>query len=97
MITKEELENLALLSNIYMSEEEVPRFLEELQKMIKFADQVTQGVERFSASEDGQSSELDNSIFISREDEVRESAPSEAVLGNAKNVESDCFLVRKRV
>lgn len=97
MITKEELENLALLSNIYMSEEEVPRFLEELQKMIKFADQVTQGVERFSASEDGQASELDNSIFVSREDEVRESAPSEAVLGNAKNVESDCFLVRKRV
>lgn len=97
MITKEELENLALLSNIYMSEEEVPRFLEELQKMIKFADQVTQGVERFSASEDEQASELDNSIFVSREDEVRESAPSEAVLGNAKNVESDCFLVRKRV
>ncbi len=97
MLTKEELEKLALLSNIYMSEEEVPEFLDELQKMIKFADQVTEGVERFSAKDNGQVSMSDQGTFVSREDEVIESASFESVLGNAKNTEAGYFLVRKKV
>lgn len=91
MITREDIENIALLSKLYVSEEELDALTQEMQNIISFADTIN------NAAEDG--TEFDNINNLSnafREDEVVPSYSNEDILRNAPDSAQDHFLVKKR-
>ncbi|MGN0559262.1 MAG: Asp-tRNA(Asn)/Glu-tRNA(Gln) amidotransferase subunit GatC [Acutalibacteraceae bacterium] len=91
MITREDIENIALLSKLYVPEEELDALTQEMQNIISFADTIN------NAAEDG--TEFDNINNLSnafREDEVVPSYSNEDILRNAPDSAQDHFLVKKR-
>lgn len=91
MITKEDIENIALLSKLFVPEEELDALREDMQGIIDFADTIN------NANIEGV--EFDNIAGLSnqfREDVVVESLSVEEILKNAPDQAQDHFLVRKR-
>lgn len=91
MITKEDIENIALLSKLFVPEEELDALREDMQGIIDFADTIN--------NSDIEGVEFDNIAGLSnqfREDVVVESLSVEEILKNAPDQAQDHFLVRKR-
>ncbi len=89
MITREEIENIALLSKLYVAQEENESITQDLEKMMEFAQVVSDAkVEDICISDPQETSPL-------REDEVRESLPAEDVLHNAPLSCGGYFTVEK--
>jgi aspartyl-tRNA(Asn)/glutamyl-tRNA(Gln) amidotransferase subunit C len=91
MITREDIENIALLSKLFVDEKDIDGLTEEMQKIVAFADTIN--------SVDVKTGEFDNINNLSnafRKDEVKESLPVEEILKNAPEQAEDHFLVRKR-
>ncbi|MBQ3074370.1 MAG: Asp-tRNA(Asn)/Glu-tRNA(Gln) amidotransferase subunit GatC [Ruminococcus sp.] len=91
MITKEDIENIALLSKLFVPEEELDALREDMQGIIDFADTINNA--------DIEGVEFDNIAGLSnqfREDVVVESLSVEEILKNAPDQAQDHFLVRKR-
>ena len=91
MVTKQDVENIALLSKLHVPEEELEALTVDMQSIIDFADTIN------NASE--QEEEFDNINNLSnafREDVVTTSYPSDEILKNAPEQAEEHFLVRKR-
>lgn len=92
MITREEIENMALLSKLYVTPEEMPELVRGMQAMVDFAQAVCDA----DSLDEG-----DNDQYIEahqlRADEVRPSLSREEILGNAPEVSEDWFLLHKKV
>lgn len=89
MVDKEEIMKIAILSKLFVAEDEIEQLTEDMAKIISFADTIN------NASEEG--SEFDNINNLSnvlREDEVVPSYEREKILANAKDSDEGCFLVK---
>ncbi len=91
MITKEEIQNIAMLARLSVKEEEYPAVLRDLQQMTDFADIVR--LADISGCE--QDVQRHNEGFFA-EDEVAPSCCREEILANAPLSDGEFFLVRKR-
>ncbi len=91
MVTREDVENIALLSKLFVPEEELDSLTRSMQEIVQFADTInnadTQG-EEFDTIND-----LSN---VFRSDEVVPSLTSEEILSNAPEQAENHFLVRNR-
>lgn len=89
MITREDVENIALLSKLFVPEEEMDNLTQSMQEIVSFADTINNA--------DAEGIEFDNINNISnvfREDTVEESMPVEDILRNAPEQGENHFLVR---
>lgn len=92
MVSREDVLNIARLSKLYISEEELDDMTRAMGDIISFADTIN------NAAEEGV--EFDNINNLSnafREDEVVASYDREEILKNANDIGEGHFLVRKRV
>ena len=88
MVTREDVENIALLSKLFVPEEELDGLTKSLQEIIDFADAAPVSAEGFD--------NINNLSNVFREDEVVPSYPSAEILKNAPEQAEDHFLVRNR-
>lgn len=89
-ITIEEIENIALLSKLYIKEDEIDELTGEMAKIIDFADTIN--------SADGASKEFDNINDLSdvfREDEIRAPYPQSEILKNAHGGDRGFFRIKR--
>ncbi|KKQ73187.1 MAG: Aspartyl/glutamyl-tRNA(Asn/Gln) amidotransferase subunit C [Berkelbacteria bacterium GW2011_GWB1_38_5] len=90
-ISKQDVEHVAKLSRLKLSDEETAEYTQELGAILDYVDELdsapTEGVEPIS-----QISGLKN---IAREDEVTESLPTEKVLENAPDKKDNFIKVKK--
>lgn len=88
-ITRSDVEKVALLARLELSDVETDRMTQDLDKILAYVDQLgeldTEGIEPMDHAV-----ELTN---VFRDDEVRESLPRESALGNAPNADDECFRV----
>ena len=92
MITREDIENIALLSKLYVAEEDKDKLTNDMQEIIDFADTIN------NAEANGDEFDnINNLSNVFREDVVKESYPKDEILKNAPEQAEDHFLVRKRV
>ncbi len=89
-LTREEVLHIAQLAHLGLSEDEVPKFKEQLSEILDHFEALraldTEGVPPTSHPLPLES--------VMREDEVAPSLPVEDVLANAPNAEDDLFRVR---
>ncbi len=88
MVTREEIENIALLAKLYLPEEEIEGLTEEMNRIIAFADTISAAGESDEAFD--QLNPLEN---VLREDEVVPSYPPEEILQNAGGGEDGFFFL----
>lgn len=89
MVTKEEIMKIAILSKLFVAEDEIDRLTEDMSKIISFADTIN------NASEEGTDFDnINNLSNVLREDTVVPSFDREKILQNAKNSDDGCFLVK---
>lgn len=92
-ITMQEIEHLAKLSKLSLSEEEKTRLVGEMQDILAFADKLstldTEAAEPTMFAAEGQN--------VFREDEIRPSLSPEEILKNAPKADMGCFVVPKTV
>ena len=91
MVTREDVENIALLSKLFVPEEELDSLTQSMQEIINFADEINKA----DADEEGFDN-INNLSNVFREDEVVPSYPSAEILKNAPEQAEDHFLVRNR-
>lgn len=89
MITKDEFENIALLSKLYVAEDEYTGILDALQQMMDFAREVSEAEVKNNEATPCEYTPL-------REDIVAKSLEREAVLSNAKLCKDGCFKAEKK-
>lgn len=90
MITKKEIEGLAKLSYLRLTEEEKERLAVEMTDIIAFADEINKSVTQINLTSGG--GEI-NYVDL-REDEVSPSLPVEEILSDADS-ENGFFAVRR--
>lgn len=93
MVTKELVKNIAVLSRLDISEEELDVLTKDMQGMIALADEVS-AVESDPNEEDFDN--INNLSNVFREDIVVPSWPREEILKNVDGGEDGCFLVKLR-
>ena len=89
MVTREDVENIALLSKLFVPEDEMDNLTQSMQEIVSFADTINNA--------DVEGVEFDNINNLSnalREDVVKPSMPKEEILKNAPEQAEDHFLVR---
>jgi len=91
MITREEIENIAMLSKLSVDESKIDSLIADMQKIIDFADTIN-NAEESEVEFDG----INNLCNALRTDEIRESYDVNDILKNAKDIGNDHFLVRKK-
>ncbi len=91
MVTREDVENIALLSKLFVPEEELDGLTESMQEIIRFADAINN-----APSSDEGFDNINNLSNVFREDEVIPSYPVTEILKNAPEQAEDHFLVRNR-
>ena len=89
-LSRKEVEHLALLARLGLSEEEKERFREQLSTILENFE-ILQQVDTTDVSPTAHSVALQN---VMREDEITPSLPVDEVLSNAPNQEEGCFKVR---
>lgn len=92
MITKEEIRKIALLSKLYIEEEQLESLTADMAEIIAFADTINSAFEE-SRDFDGVTG-LKN---VFREDTVVPSFPQEEILANVDGGENGYFPVKKRM
>ncbi len=91
MITKEEIENIAMLAKLSVTQEEYPALISDLQQMIEFADAVRDAKLQSYESE----TQKEDECFLVQ-DEVSVSYERAELLVNAPLSDGEFFVVRKR-
>ncbi len=89
MVTKEEVMKIAILSKLYIAEDEIDKLTEDMGEIISFADTINN-----AADEGGEFDNINNLSNVLREDEVVPSLDREKILRNAKDSDDGCFLVK---
>ena len=91
MITREEIENIAVLSKLFVDEKDIDKLNDDMQKIIDFANTISEVDDScFEYDND----EIENAF---RADVVKESFDKEDILKNASDTAKDHFFVRKKV
>lgn len=90
MITREEIENIALLSKLYVAEEEIEKITKDMEQMMEFADIVANSC---TGEEDKEDSDIRETPL--REDAVGESLPLSDISANAPQFTQGYFVLRK--
>lgn len=91
MVSRDEVMKIAVLSKLFVSEEELPKLTSDMEQMIAFADTIN-NAENVSTDFDN----INNLCNVLREDEVVPSLERDRILGNAKDIDDGHFLVKKR-
>lgn len=91
MVTREDIENIALLSKLFVDEKDLDSLTEEMQKIVSFADTINN-----VSVDTGEFDNINNLQNAFRADEVQPSLPAKEILTNAPEQAEDHFLVRKR-
>ncbi len=91
MVTKEEIRNIAILSRLYVADEELDALTKDMQGVIAFADAINA-----VGAEADEFDNINNLSNVFRKDEVVPSYPREEILKNVDGGEDGFFLVRKR-
>ena len=91
MVTREDVENIALLSQLFVPEEELDGLTQSMQEIINFADTINS-----APSSDESFDNINNLSNVFREDEVVESYDTKEILKNAPEQAESHFLVRNR-
>lgn len=89
MVTREDVENIALLSKLFVSEDELDSLTQSMQEIIDFADTINNAPVSDEAFDD-----INNISNAFREDVVIESYSSEEILSNAPQQADEHFLVK---
>ncbi len=92
-ITIQEIEHLAKLSKLALTEEEKTRLKSEMGQIIDFANKLS-ALDTNAADPTMFASSLYN---VFRDDTVESSLPTDAILQNAPEAEMGCFVVPKTV
>ena len=91
-LTRRDVEGIALLARLEISEQELPVYVDSLSRILGFVDQLsaaaTDGVEPMAHP-------LENQVQALREDLVTESDHRDRYQGNASEVEAGLYLVPK--
>lgn len=89
MVSKEEIMKIAILSKLFVAEDEIDKLTEDMSEIISFADTIN------NASDEGvEFDNINNLSNVLREDEVVPSLDRERILANAKDSDDGCFLVK---
>ncbi len=92
-ITRKEIEHVAALAKLYLSEEEILSYEKEMSAIIEFADKLseadTEGIEPAAHSIDV------HNVF--RKDEIVDSYKREELIANAPDKQAGCFAVPRIV
>ncbi len=88
MVTREDVENIAILSKLFVAEEELDDLTKQMQEIVEFADAIN------NAPDGEEFDNINNLSNVFREDVVVESLPCEEILKNAPEQAEDHFLVR---
>ncbi len=91
MVTREDVENIALLSKLFIDENDLDKLTEDMQNIINFADTINK-----ASDESEEFDNINNLENVFRNDVVKESLPVSEILSNAPEQADDHFLVRKR-
>ena len=89
MVTKEEVMKIAILSKLYVAEDEIDKLTEDMGEIISFADTINN-----AADEGGEFDNINNLSNVLREDEVVPSLDRQLILQNAKDSDDGCFMVK---
>lgn len=89
MVTKEEIMKIAILSKLFVADDEIDSLTEDMGRIIAFADTIN------NAADEGTDFEHINQLSnVFREDVVVPSYPREEILRNAPDSDEGCFLVK---
>ena len=89
MVTKEEIMKIAILSKLYVGEDEIEKLTEDMAEIISFADTI-----KNASGEDTGFDNINNLSNVLREDEVVPSYDREKILANAGDSDEGCFMVK---
>ena len=89
MVTKEEIMKIAVLSKLFVADDEIDRLTKDMAEIISFADTINN-----AADEGSDFDNINNLSNVLREDEVVPSLDREKILQNAKDSDGGCFLVK---
>ena len=89
MVKREDIENIAILSKLFVAEEDLDKLTVEMQKIVDFADAINN-----APDENEDFDNINNLSNVFREDEVVKSYDSEEILKNAPEQGENHFLVR---
>ena len=91
MVTREDVENIALLSKMFVPEQELDGLTESMQEIIDFADAINN-----APVEDEGFDNINNLSNVFREDKVVKSFDSEEILSVAPQQAQGHFLVKNK-
>ncbi len=80
---------IAILSKLFVAEDEIEQLTEDMSRMISFADTINN-----AAAEGTDFDNINNLSNVLREDVVVPSYDRERILANAKDSDEGCFLVK---
>ena len=94
MITREEMENIANLSKLYLSEDDFQKMSKEMDGIINFVNQINTLNDQYNL-ENNSNSNADINKNVLREDEIVDSFPRNEILKNVDGVKDGFFYVKK--
>ncbi len=89
MVSKEEIMKVAILSKLFVADDEIDSLTKDMGEIIAFADTINN-----AADEGTDFDNINNLSNVLREDEVVASYDREKILANAKDSDEGCFLVK---
>jgi len=92
-ITKDQVEHVAHLARLSLTEEEKERMTKDMEMILEFADQINQ----FEFEDVNATAHVIPIENVFREDEVRPSMDRDILLSNATSKENGCYSVPKIV
>ena len=94
MITREEMENIANLSKLYLSEDDFEKMSKEMDGIINFVNQINTLNDQYNL-ENNSNSNADINKNVLREDEIVDSFPRNEILKNVDGGKDWFFYVKK--
>lgn len=89
MVTREEIMKIAILSKLFVADDEIDKLTEDMSEIISFADTINN-----AADEGVDFDNINNLSNVLRDDEVKPSLDREKIISNAKDNDEGCFLVK---
>ena len=90
MVTEEEVKNIASLSKLYLTEQELDEAVKEIGSMVKFVNQIKMMDYAFETE-----TKVKNIPNAFRSDEVKESFPREEILSNVNGGKDGFFHIER--
>ena len=94
MITREEMENIANHSKLYLSEDDFEKMSKEMDGIINFVNQINTLNDQYNL-ENNSNSNADINKNVLREDEIVDSFPRNEILKNVDGGKDGFFYVKK--